>query len=207
MVTVDVVTAIAAEVLRRESISGIRIVGIDGRSGSGKSVLAAGLSSRLGVPIIEIDDFVCGAVSLIGGHASTPRSSHRCWPARMRRSRRETGPTGTDHRWVNGRPNRGRPRSLWRVSPAHAAPRLVGSCTPPGVDASAELRLARGLARDSNFPGKEQLWERWMAEEDTFFAADATRDRADVVVDTARVETIAQQTFGDVPPPTPGASA
>ena len=58
MVTVDVVTAIAAEVLRRESISGIRIVGIDGRSGSGKSVLAAGLSSRLGVPIIEIDDFV-----------------------------------------------------------------------------------------------------------------------------------------------------
>ena len=46
-----------------------------------------------------------------------------------------------------------------------------------------------------------------MAEEDTFFAADATRDRADVVVDTARVETIAQQTFGDVPPPTPGASA
>lgn len=58
MMTVDVVGEMAAEVIRREPINGIRIVGIDGRSGSGKSVLAARLSTRLNAPVIEIDDFV-----------------------------------------------------------------------------------------------------------------------------------------------------
>jgi hypothetical protein len=56
--TMDVVGEIAAEVIGREPVNGIRIVGIDGRSGSGKSVLAARLSARLDAPIIEIDDFV-----------------------------------------------------------------------------------------------------------------------------------------------------
>jgi hypothetical protein len=28
------------------------------------------------------------------------------------------------------------------------------------------------------------LWERWMAEEDSFFTADGARDRADVVIGT-----------------------
>jgi hypothetical protein len=51
-------------------------------------------------------------------------------------------------------------------------------------EAPAPLRLARGLARDGAFPGREALWERWMAEEEAFFAADGTRDRADSVVDT-----------------------
>jgi hypothetical protein len=53
------------------------------------------------------------------------------------------------------------------------------------VEAPAELRLARGMARDSTFPDKEELWNRWMLEEDEFFATDGTRDRADIVVDTS----------------------
>lgn len=39
-------------------INGIRVVGIDGPSGSGKSHLARDLSAALHAPIIEIDDFV-----------------------------------------------------------------------------------------------------------------------------------------------------
>jgi hypothetical protein len=53
------------------------------------------------------------------------------------------------------------------------------------VVAPAELRLARGLARDSAFAGKRELWTRWMREEDEFFTVDGTRERADFVVDTA----------------------
>jgi hypothetical protein len=50
----------------------------------------------------------------------------------------------------------------------------------------AELRLARGMARDTTFAGKEGLWRTWMREEDEFFAADGTRDRADIIVDTSK---------------------
>jgi hypothetical protein len=53
------------------------------------------------------------------------------------------------------------------------------------VDAPAPLRLARGLDRDRSFPGAEQLWKRWMIEEERFFTSDATRERADIVIDTA----------------------
>jgi hypothetical protein len=50
----------------------------------------------------------------------------------------------------------------------------------------AELCLARGMARDTTFAGKEGLWRKWMREEDEFFAADGTRDRADIIVDTSK---------------------
>jgi pantothenate kinase-related protein Tda10 len=55
---IAVVDEVAAAVASREPVNGIRIVGIDGPSGSGKSHLARGLSKVLTAPIIEIDDFV-----------------------------------------------------------------------------------------------------------------------------------------------------
>jgi hypothetical protein len=42
------------------------------------------------------------------------------------------------------------------------------------------------MARDTTFAGKEGLWRQWMREEDEFFAADGTRDRADIIVDTSK---------------------
>jgi uridine kinase len=55
------------------------------------------------------------------------------------------------------------------------------------VEADAERRLARGLDRDGE--ARRLDWNRWMAREDAFYAADPVRDHADVVVD------------GDPPPP------
>ncbi len=55
---IDVVAEVAAAVVAREPVNGIRIVGIDGPSGSGKSHLARGLAESLKAPVIEIDDFV-----------------------------------------------------------------------------------------------------------------------------------------------------
>nr|BFE72260.1 hypothetical protein GCM10020092_055610 [Actinoplanes digitatis] len=49
---------IAAGVRERDPVNGIRIVGVDGPSGTGKSHLASRLSGLLGAPVIEIDDFV-----------------------------------------------------------------------------------------------------------------------------------------------------
>ena len=63
-ITVDDVPVLSlddvlADVMRRDgSGTGIRLVGVDGPSGSGKSALAARLAARASAPVVEIDDFV-----------------------------------------------------------------------------------------------------------------------------------------------------
>jgi uridine kinase len=52
------------------------------------------------------------------------------------------------------------------------------------VEAPRDLRMRRGMERDGE--DFRALWERWMAREAAFFAADDTRSRADVVVDGTR---------------------
>ncbi|MFI5498213.1 AAA family ATPase [Nocardia asteroides] len=47
-----------------------------------------------------------------------------------------------------------------------------------------QVRLARGLDRDG--PQALPRWEQWMSAEDLHFAADRTRNHADVVVDGQR---------------------
>ncbi|MEZ5095367.1 MAG: 4-amino-4-deoxy-L-arabinose transferase [Nocardioides sp.] len=49
------------------------------------------------------------------------------------------------------------------------------------VEADRALRLERGIARDGESMRAE--WERWMRAEDALYAAQRTRDRADLLVD------------------------
>jgi hypothetical protein len=51
------------------------------------------------------------------------------------------------------------------------------------VEAPDEIRLARGLIRDGE--EAQHLWLTWMEEERDFFSNDATRDRADLLVNGA----------------------
>jgi len=181
----DVADQIAASVCERPPVNGIRIVGVDGRSGAGKSFLASRLSSLLAAPIIEIDDFVsweCFAgwwprfdeqvlSPLLAGRDATYQA--RDW---------------TD--WY------GSTLGNWKTQRWSPTVILEGvTCTRREtigrlahaiwVEAPAEMRLARGMSRDTRFPGKEDLWKRWMREEDEFFGADGTRERADRIVDTS----------------------
>ncbi|GAA4251586.1 uridine kinase family protein [Dactylosporangium darangshiense] len=182
---IDVAQTIAADIARRDPVNGIRIVGVDGPSGSGKSFLAAQISKLLAAPIIEIDDFVswdCFAdwwprfdaqvlTPLLAGRDAVYQA--RDW-----------------NDWY------GSSLGAWKTQPWLPTIVLEGvTCTRSEtigrlayavwVEAPAELRLARGMARDTAFPGKAALWQRWMREEDTFFAADDTRNRADIIVDTS----------------------
>ncbi|GIM94305.1 uridine kinase family protein [Paractinoplanes toevensis] len=177
------VSRIAAEVTAREPVDGIRIVGVDGPSGAGKSHLARELAEALAAPIIEIDDFVSWddfagwwprfeaqvLTPLLRGEAATYQA--RAWSD-----------------WY------GNTLGEWKTQPWSPAIIVEGvTCTRREtigrlayaiwVDAPAPVRLARGLARDQAFPGAEQLWHNWMAEEARFFTADGTRARADLVVD------------------------
>jgi uridine kinase len=182
---IEVVEQIAASVVRRAPVNGIRIVGVDGRSGAGKTFLASQLSILMAAPIIEIDDFVswdCFAgwwprfdeqvlSPLLAGQDATFQA--RDW---------------TD--WY------GSTLGGWKTQRWSPTVILEGvTCTRRDtigriayaiwVEASVEMRLARGMARDTNFPGKEDLSKQWMREEDEFFAADETRERADFIVDTS----------------------
>ena len=183
--TTDIVSAIAAAVLEREPVNGIRIVGIDGPSGSGKSFLAQPLAARLGAPIVAIDDFVswdnfAGWWPRFDAQVLTPLLAGRDAHFQARD-------------WADWR---GSSLGAWKTQPW--APTLIiegVTCTrretvgrlayAVWVEAPDDLRLARGLARDTHFADREALWRRWMAEEREFFAADGTRDRADTIVDTS----------------------
>jgi hypothetical protein len=48
------------------------------------------------------------------------------------------------------------------------------------IEAPEEERLRRGIERDGE--SHRSLWRRWMEEESQFFAADQTRDRANLIV-------------------------
>jgi uridine kinase len=182
----DTVGEIAAAVASRPPIGGIRLVGIDGPSGSGKTHLAGSLSAVLAAPIIAVDDFVSWD-SFAGWW---PRFDAQVLSPLLR---------GEDAHyqvrdWTDwyGSTLGGWKTEVWAptviIEGVTCTRReTIGRLTyAVWVDAPASVRLSRGLARDRSFAGAEQLWRTWMSEEEQFFRSDGTRDRADLIIDTAR---------------------
>jgi hypothetical protein len=172
--------ALATEILACPPRLGtVRLVAIDGPGGAGKSVLARRLSAALGgAPILETDDFASPDTPLewwprLEAEALAPLAAGR--KARFERSR-----------WLDGAPVEVRevePRPvvlLEGVSSGREAVRERLSYLI-WVDAPAERRLTRGVERDGE--SRRADWERWMADEDAFFATDDVRSRADLIVD------------------------
>ncbi|WP_067831100.1 uridine kinase family protein [Actinomadura kijaniata] len=166
----------------------VRLVAVDGPSGAGKStfapLLAAALAERAGgaVPLVRSDDFRVpwDADPLTWWEplrAAVLEPLSRGVPGRLRRYDWRTGSTGPEEEIpaapvlvVEG------VGAAWRESPA--ACRIW-------VDAPRGLRRARALARDG--ADWADAWEGWSEREARHFAADRTRDRADLLVDGARV--------------------
>ncbi|MFD1719947.1 uridine kinase family protein [Amnibacterium endophyticum] len=160
-----------------------RLIGVDGPSGSGKSTLARAIAGRLDAPVVKVDDFV------------TWQHFGAWWP---RFEEQVVAPllAGRDARyqardWAGDEFGDG--LAEWRTVPwapvvvvegvtstrAAVADRLACRLW---VEAPPDLRLLRGLRRDGE--SHRALWDRWMREEAAFFAADGTRARADLIVDT-----------------------
>lgn len=156
----------------------VRLVAVDGPGGSGKSTFARRLSAAAhGAPVIHTDDFASWEnefdwwprfieqviAPLRGGH-----------PARYQQ-----------YDWV------GRRLAEWQdVAPEPVViVEGVGAARQEFADAlvlaiwvetPADLRLARGIARD----GEELrgFWEQWIVGEERHYTADHTRDRANLIV-------------------------
>ncbi|MGY1804132.1 uridine kinase [Blastococcus sp. SYSU D00922] len=173
---------LAARVLAAPArLGAVRLVTVDGPAGSGKTTLAGELAAALGeaVALIHFDDLyagwtLTGALGRLQAGVLRPLSEGRA---------------GAHHRydWATRRfaePAVPVPvREVLVVEGCGSSPRALDAWTTLRiwVEAPADLRLARGLARDG--ADLEAEWRRWQVTEAAEFAREGTRERADLHVD------------------------
>lgn len=178
--------AMLAQVLRlvrsaEPRCGAVTVVAVDGPSGAGKSTFSRSLTTALGCPVIHMDDLYPGwdglaeAVPLLTTQVLEPlargeRAAYRRWS------------------WVRDRWSR---TVAVPESPLLVVEGVGSSVLPAGryasvtvwVEAARDVRFERGIARDGE--AYRPNWERWAAQERELFAADGTRERADVRLDTS----------------------
>src|SRR5215218_1725694 len=167
----EIAQQILDEVARRPAPSGIRIVGVDGCAGSGKSTLAQRLAELAGAPIVEVDDFV----SWDDFAGWWPRFEDQVLHPLLDGRDAHYQVRDWAHDW------RGSSLGGWKTLPWQPLVIVEGvTCTRREtagrlayslwVEAPAQVRLARGLARDHG-QGYDvgELWAGWMRAEDAFF--------------------------------------
>jgi len=153
------------------------VVGIDGPSGSGKTTLAAAVAHRLKCPVVHMDDLFPGWDGLLA--ASGLLHDQVLEPLAQ-------GRPGSYRRWD------------WTVSawadtvsvpwvPMLVVEGCASTVRPAGdlvgvrvwVEAAPDVRMTRGIERDGE--AFRPHWERWAAQERSLFAADGTRERAELI--------------------------
>jgi uridine kinase len=159
----------------------VRLVCVDGPAGSGKTTFAGRLAAALGAgtAVLQMDDLYAGW---------TTTGSVARLAAGVLRPLAEGRP-GAYHRfdWAAGRfapaPVRVPVPEVLLVEGCGSSRRALDPWTTlrVWVEAPAGLRLARGLVRDGAALAPE--WRRWQRSEAELFAAEDTRERADVLVD------------------------
>ncbi len=160
-----------------------RLVCVDGPAGSGKTTLAGRLATALGpgTAVVHMDDLYAGwtqtgAFARLAAGLLRPLAEGR--PGSYRR-----------YDWTAGRfagvPTPVQVPEVLVVEGCGSCPRAVDpwAVLRVWVEAPQALRLARGLARDG--AALEGYWLHWQVTEAAAFAAEGTRDRADVLVDGA----------------------
>ncbi len=162
-------------------LGSVRLVVVDGPAGSGKTTFATRLAADLGAaPVVHMDDLYEGWAGL-GPGVWHRLESQLLAPLRSGRAGRYQV-----YDWDAGH------FAEWVTVPVSDVVVLEGvGAAARQVDPSASrrvwvevgeaLRMERGVARDGEALRHE--WERWAVSESVHFAADGTRDRAELVVD------------------------
>lgn len=180
---------------RPAGAAGTRVVGVDGRSGAGKTTLAAALAAALGgggaaAPLVSLEDAYPGwdgldaAVPLLLDGVLAPLA---------------TGAMATlpGWDWARDVPTPPRPVPL-SGAPQGPPPWVVvegvgvgaRACAPHlavllWLEVAADVRHERAMARDGDL--YRPHWRRWAAQEDRHLARERTPHRADLVLAPGRV--------------------
>ncbi|MBK8448218.1 MAG: hypothetical protein IPL41_16445 [Micropruina sp.] len=156
------------------------VIGVDGPSGSGKTTLAAAVATNLAAPVVHMDDLFPGwdglaqAAALVTEQVLRPIAAGR--PGRYRRWDWDCS------RWAEAVRVPLLPVLVIEGCGSTVHPAAAFIAVRIWVEADAALRMARGIERDGE--SFRPHWERWAAQERALFAADGTRERADLIVRT-----------------------
>jgi uridine kinase len=174
-----VAVAIAEAARRAVPRSGrTRVLAVDGRSGSGKTSLAAGLRAELGGPVVALEDLYGGwdglerGIDLLVSEVLAPLSAGRA--ARVPRYDWAAAAWGTP--WAL------EPPEVLIVEGAGAGARRAAAYESVlvWIEAPASVRKKRALGRDGETFAPH--WDMWAAQEDAMLAREQTPERADIVV-------------------------
>ena len=176
--------ALANRVLASEPrLGGTRLVCVDGPAGSGKTTFAGRLADALGpqAVVLHLEDLyagwtLTGALARLAAGVLRPLADGRPGAyARYDWKARRFSPDPTPLPVA----------STLVVEGCGSSPRALDpwAVLRIWVEAPADLRVARGLARDGD--GMAAEWRRWQSTEATEFAREDTRARADLRVDGA----------------------
>ena len=158
-----------------------RVLAIDGRSGSGKTMLAEALQAELTAlaPLVTMEDLYGGwdglenGISLLVREVLRPLAAGRAavipsydWAARTWRSPRVL-----------------QPPELLIVEGVGAGARAAAAfeSVVAWLEAPADVRKERALDRDGELFAP--FWDQWAAQEEQMLARDGTAARADMVID------------------------
>ena len=156
------------------------VVAIDGRSGSGKTLLGSAVATALRCPVVHLDEIYPGWDGLRKGVALA--TTHVLEP--LARDEQAAYPRWD---WMRSRPGRTIPVDLG----THLVLEGCGALVPPAagyaalrvwVDAPTAVRRERALSRDGETYAPH--WDRWAAQEDAVYASSRPWDLADLVLRT-----------------------
>ena len=156
-----------------------RVVGVDGRSGAGKTSFAALLAGELGAPVVSLEDLYGGwdglerGIDLLVGEVLEPLAGQRV--ARVPR-----------YDWVAAtwaEPVPLTPPDVLIVEGTGAGARRAAAFESlvVWVETPRSVRKKRALDRDGETFAP--YWDMWAAQEDAMLAAERTPERAGLVVD------------------------
>ncbi|ADU48143.1 AAA family ATPase [Intrasporangium calvum] len=187
---VEAVVELVLDVLPR--CGDIAVVAVDGRSGAGKTTLARGVAAELAgfgtVEVVHMDQLYPGWEGLA--------ESSEILATRILEPLARASPAAyprwdwDEDRWDGTASVRPADFLVVEGCGSSIGPARPFAAVTVFMEADRELRRQRGLARDGE--AYRPHWQRWAAQEDAVFAADDTKARADLVIDTSA---------GGLPPP------
>lgn len=176
------IATVAAAARRAAPRSGSTcVIAIDGRSGAGKTSLAAGLRSELSAPVVTLEDLYGGwdglerGIDLLVSEVLEPLSAGRA--ARVPRYDWVTATWGTH--WVL------EPPGMLIVEGVGSGARRAAAYESlvAWLEVPAAVRKKRAIDRDGETFSPH--WDMWAAQEDAMLAREHTPDRADLVITAA----------------------